>query len=163
MVQHSETAGSPPTEQSPLLTKTGSADAQGEAYVTIAAVSPEGTLNGIEDSASVKSGSDDEESQGHGEVEEGIGRSHVARIISILLIGESSPCPLFSSNTQWLTEGRYLCRPRRWIHSPGYAPRHCVRVQRPGQFELADHQLYVGWGCHSDSGKYIPTLVLLVH
>jgi hypothetical protein len=163
MTRHGETADGQPTEQSPLLIKTGNADEQRGTYISIAAASPEGTLNGTEDSASVKSGPEDEESlsHGNGEVEEGIGGSHVARIISVLLIGLFSPCPLLSSNSQGLTTSRHLCRPRRWIYPPGHTSHHRVRIQRPGEFELADHQLYAGRRCHSDSGKHFPSVVFV--
>ena len=83
MVQRSDAAGVQPTEQSPLLSKPG----QEDTYVSIAEVSPSSSLNGNGANGSVvKSRSDDEESQGTGEVE-GVGLSRVARIISVLLIG----------------------------------------------------------------------------
>jgi hypothetical protein len=89
MVQRSETAGVQPSEQSPLLAKIADADGRGVS-VSAAEVSAEGSPkgNGVNDSVSgVKA--DDEESQEQGEVEQTTGRAHVARIISVLLIGAS--------------------------------------------------------------------------
>ncbi len=86
MVQRSEAPGAQPTEQSPLLIKPDAANGS-HAYVSIDEVSPEGSLrNGVNGSVP-KIRTEDEESQGTGEVEEGIGRSKVVRIILVLLIG----------------------------------------------------------------------------
>ncbi|KAL2130069.1 hypothetical protein VTI74DRAFT_6926 [Chaetomium olivicolor] len=91
MVQQRERAGpaAPQNgEHSPLLRKSSNVNKQGGGYVSIAEVSPEAPPHerGINGSV-IKSRADDEESQGRGEIEEGIGRRHVARIISVLLIG----------------------------------------------------------------------------
>ncbi|KAK3904695.1 major facilitator superfamily domain-containing protein [Staphylotrichum tortipilum] len=86
MVQRSDAEGVQPTEQSPLLSKPGR-DEEQEAYVSIAEVSANSSLNGNGPNGSlVKTRSEDEESQGTGEVER-VGLSRVARIISVLLIG----------------------------------------------------------------------------
>ncbi|KAH6847089.1 major facilitator superfamily domain-containing protein [Chaetomium sp. MPI-CAGE-AT-0009] len=83
MVQHLKTTGDQPSEQSPLLSKAV------DASVSAAQVPAQGPLtgNGAINGTTLKAGADDEESQGEGEVEEGIDRNHVARIISVLLIG----------------------------------------------------------------------------
>ncbi len=92
MVQRSEAPGAQPTEQSPLLIKPDAANGS-HAYVSIDEVSPEGSLrNGVNGSVP-KIRTEDEESRGSGEVEEGIGRSKVVRIILVLLIGASSSSP----------------------------------------------------------------------
>ncbi|KAG7284035.1 hypothetical protein NEMBOFW57_010394 [Staphylotrichum longicolle] len=87
MVQRSEPAGIEPTEDSPLLAKPRNANGHGEAYVSIAEISPEGSVNGNGVNGSLtKIRSEDEESRGSGEVEESAGTANVARIISVLLI-----------------------------------------------------------------------------
>ncbi len=91
MVQRSDAAGVQPTEQSPLLSKPGHDDT----YVSIAEVSSSSSLNGNGNGANgsiVKHRSEDEESQGAGEVE-GVGLGRVARIISVLLIGTPPSFP----------------------------------------------------------------------
>lgn len=91
MVQRSEPAGIEPTEDSPLLAKPRNANGHGEAYVSIAEISPEGSVNGNGVNGSLtKIRSEDEESRGSGEVEESAGTANVARIISVLLIGAPS-------------------------------------------------------------------------
>lgn len=95
MVQHSQTADREPTEQSLLLGKSVNSDEQGT-YVSIASVSPDEVANANGTPVKNPNIGDDEESQSqdYGEVEEeGVGRSHVARIISVLLIG-SFPFPM---------------------------------------------------------------------
>ncbi|KAK4152204.1 major facilitator superfamily domain-containing protein [Chaetomidium leptoderma] len=88
MVQRLDAASVRPTEQTALLIKSREANEQRDTHVSVAEVSPEGTLTGNRANGSVtKPRTEDEESQGQGEVEEGIGRSQVARIISVLLIG----------------------------------------------------------------------------
>ena len=77
MVQRLESAGTLPTEQSPLLSETE------RPKVGALNPSPEQVLN------SVKKVDQDEESVRSGEVETGTGisRAQVVRIISVLLIG----------------------------------------------------------------------------
>jgi hypothetical protein len=151
MVQRSEPAGVEPTEQSPLLVKPGNANGHGEAYVPIAEISPEGSVNGNGGNGSLaKIRSQDEESRGSGEVEEGVGTANVARIISVLLIGAPSLGPRLQS---WdVDKNRHLCRTRGWLHSPGNTPHHRFRVQRLGEFKLADYQFCPGGGSHPNFG-----------
>jgi hypothetical protein len=91
MVQQSEfeAAGTQPTEHSPLLSKSGNTNGQSGTYVSIEEVVGE---NGTTISKNADEDHDEEsQSQGRGEVEEvGIGRSQVARIIAVLLIGSSN-------------------------------------------------------------------------
>ncbi|KAK3291893.1 major facilitator superfamily domain-containing protein [Chaetomium fimeti] len=88
MVQHLNTTGDQPSEQSPLLGKAVDANGHGTVSVSAAEVPAQRSLAGNGTNGSIlKAGTDDEESQGEGETEEGIDRSHVARIISVLLIG----------------------------------------------------------------------------
>lgn len=89
MVQSLGTAGVEPTEQSPLLIKTSdttNGNGAGVTYVSIAEVTADGSING-NGGMSKKTDDADEESLGSGEVERGISRVQVARIISVLLIG----------------------------------------------------------------------------
>lgn len=115
MVQQSETAGTQPTEQSPLLGKSGNIKGKGGAYVSIEeVVDRDGFVfkNAISSSSSSASSRSehghDEENQSQiigGEVEEaGIGRNHVVRIISVLLIGESFLLLLLQANRAFLTQ-----------------------------------------------------------
>ena len=91
MVQRSETAGAHPSEQSPLLAKIADANGQGGVSVSAVEVPTEGLPKGIGANGPVLGvRAEDEESQEQGEFEETTKRSHVARIISVLLIGTSS-------------------------------------------------------------------------
>ncbi|KAH6623799.1 major facilitator superfamily domain-containing protein [Chaetomium tenue] len=90
MAQHSETTGDQPSEQTPLLGKDANANGHGGVSVSAVEVPVEeplvGNGNGV-NGAILKTGTDDEESQGQGEVEEAVNRNHVAQIILVLLIG----------------------------------------------------------------------------
>lgn len=90
MAQNSEPTDGQPSEQTPLLSKAVDTNGHGSVSISAAEV-PVGeplTGNGA-NGAVLKTGTDDEESQGQGEVEDPTDRSHVARIISVLLIGTS--------------------------------------------------------------------------
>jgi hypothetical protein len=127
MVQRSEPVGVEPTEDSPLLVKSRNANGHGEAYVSIAEISPEGSVNGNGANGSLaKIRSQDEESRGSGEVEAGVGTANVARIISVLLIGAPSflTCPQFwgVDNKQASLSDTPMV-PFSWQHTPS-SPRN---------------------------------------
>jgi hypothetical protein len=90
MARHSETTGGEASEQTPLLAKPADTNGHGSVSVSTTEVPVEEPLigNGA-NGAILKTGTDDEESQGEGELEDATDRSHAARIISVLLIGTS--------------------------------------------------------------------------
>ncbi|KAK3305409.1 major facilitator superfamily domain-containing protein [Chaetomium strumarium] len=94
MVQLLEATDAQSAEQAPLLNNAGILDGRGQRYVSIAQLSPnssrelaDSNRNGTTAIKSTTGPASDEESQNREEVEEGIGRRHVVRIISVLLIG----------------------------------------------------------------------------
>jgi hypothetical protein len=88
MARHSETTGGEASEQTPLLAKPAVTNGHGSVSVPTAEVPVEEPLIGNGANGTIlKPGTDDEESQGQGEVEDATDRSHAARIISVLLIG----------------------------------------------------------------------------
>lgn len=93
MVQHSEleAAGVQPSEHSPLLAKPVDSNGQGGVSLSVAEVPAEEPLIGSQGNGStvLKVGAGDEESQHQAEAEQQARKGHVARIISVLLIGTS--------------------------------------------------------------------------
>ncbi|KAL2137841.1 hypothetical protein VTI28DRAFT_8005 [Corynascus sepedonium] len=91
MVQHSEleAAGVQPSERSPLLAKPVDSNGQGGVSLSVAEVPAEEPLIGNQGNGStvLKVGAGDEESQHQAEAEQQARKGHVARIISVLLIG----------------------------------------------------------------------------
>ncbi|AEO60122.1 hypothetical protein MYCTH_2129215 [Thermothelomyces thermophilus ATCC 42464] len=90
MVQQSEAAGVQPSERSPLLAKTADSNGEGGVSLSLGEVPAEVPLSESRGNGSVSKigGGDDEESQHQEQVSRnGARNGHVARIISVLLIG----------------------------------------------------------------------------
>ncbi|KAK4246514.1 major facilitator superfamily domain-containing protein [Corynascus novoguineensis] len=91
MVQRSglEASGVQPSERSPLLAKSVDSNGQGSVSLSVAEVPAEEPLIGSQSNGSpvLKVGAGDEESQHQAEAEQQARNGHVARIISVLLIG----------------------------------------------------------------------------
>lgn len=95
MAQHSEPTGIQPSERSPLLAKTAPANGQRVVSPSVEAAAESAGVpasESIRGNGSVsRNGRDDEESQHQGQVDGKEARNgHVARIISVLLIGTYS-------------------------------------------------------------------------
>lgn len=124
MVQRLQPAGTLPTEESPLLNETGR---QNVGLLTPSETDLNGNGKNITNVAIKRVDESDEESVASGEVETQIGRGQVVRIISVLLIGNGYPSPLFAIR-MLIQLYRHFRGTHRRFHPAGNPLQYCLRV-----------------------------------
>jgi hypothetical protein len=142
MVQQLEATDARSAEQSPLLSEAGNLNGRDQTYLSIIQVRvspcndrelPDSNRNGTAIKTSRSRAVVDEERQDRERVEGGMGRGHVVRIVSVLLIGLSLSLPSYTYRHRPVRDSnelntkswhRHLRRQRRWIHSPSNLPRY---------------------------------------